>query len=71
MKTRTKAAVCGLIFLVMLACGWISDHAIMEKRNEQRRGLQIQGELGGFYEDEFAPREYIKIRPKLNKKEQP
>ncbi|MDQ0205501.1 hypothetical protein [Alkalicoccobacillus murimartini] len=65
MRTRTKAYVCGGIFLLMFGAGWFSDHAVDEKRLEERKGQQIQG----FFDEEFGPREYIKIRPKQTKEE--
>ncbi|MFK3938446.1 hypothetical protein ACI2JA_13185 [Alkalihalobacillus sp. NPDC078783] len=70
MKTRTKAYICGGIFLIMVVAGGISDSIVNQKRSEYIRGQNIQGDYGDL-NDEFAPREYIKIRPKQTKEELP
>lgn len=70
MRTRTKAYICGGIFLIMLVAGGMSDSIIGQNRSEYIRGQNIQGEYGDL-DDDFAPREYIKIRPKQTKEELP
>ena len=57
------------IFVVMLVAGGISDYIVKEHRLDYRKGQRIQGDVEGLWEEEFAPREYIKIRPKQTKEE--
>ncbi|MGN7311793.1 hypothetical protein ACTHQ4_11900 [Alkalicoccobacillus gibsonii] len=70
MKTRTKAMICGGIFLTLLVAGGITESINHEKRQADRDGQTIQG-VNESWNDDFAPREYIKIRPKQTKEELP
>ncbi|MEK4564478.1 hypothetical protein MKX54_07390 [Alkalihalobacillus sp. FSL R5-0424] len=70
MKTRTKAIICGGIFLTLLVAGGISESVNHERRLNERNGPAIQG-VDEDWNEEFAPREYIKIRPKQTKEELP
>lgn len=70
MKTRTKSYICGGIFLTILIVSGMADSILSEKRSDYIKGQNIQGNYEELNE-EFAPREYIKIRPKQTKEEMP